>query len=228
MSVDLEYARRPASRAVRRAPGQSGDAAGALVLLHGRGTDERDLLPLLDEIDPGGRLVGITLRAPLQLMPGGYHWYIVRQIGHPDEPTFTETFGKVSAWLDGLPAITGVGLDRTVLGGFSQGAVMAYALALGQDRPPLRALIALSGFIPEVSGFALDLEGHLDLPVAIGHGTLDPVISVAFGRSAADRLQAVGLDVLYRETRMGHTIDPSFTRSLASWLEQLPSQRRAA
>ena len=51
-----------------------GESAGSLVLLHGRGADERDLYPLLDALDPERRLRGLTPRAPLALPPGGRHW----------------------------------------------------------------------------------------------------------------------------------------------------------
>jgi phospholipase/carboxylesterase len=50
------------------------DPEGALVLFHGRGTDENDLFPLLDELDPERRLLGVTARGPLSLPPGGWHW----------------------------------------------------------------------------------------------------------------------------------------------------------
>jgi phospholipase/carboxylesterase len=230
MSEPFVYALRPAATSDGGGGGRAAAAApGALVLLHGKGTDERDLLPLLNELDPAARLTCLTLRAPLELTPGGYYWYIVRELGRPDEPTFKRTYADLSTWLDReLPRITGVGLDRTALGGFSQGAVMAHALALGRGRPSPAALIALSGFIPEVPGFALDPEGHRDVPVAIGHGSLDRVIPVEFGREAAERLRAGGMQVNYRETPMAHTIDPAFLGDLAHWLEGLSARRRAA
>ncbi len=114
-------------------------------------------------------------------------------------------------------------IERTVIGGFSQGAVMSYALGLGSGRPTPAGIIALSGFIPTVAGFSLDLESRRGLPVAIGHGTHDPVIGIEFGREARDRLTAAGLDVLYRETPMSHTIDPEFLPELVAWLgERIP------
>ena len=124
--------------------------------------------------------------------------------------------------------MTGVELERTVIGGFSQGAVMAYALTLGQGRPSPAGLIALSGFIPEVSGFTLDLEGHRDVPVSIGHGSRDPVIPVEFGRSAAERLMDAGYAVTYRESPMSHTIDPVFLSELAGRLPGAIGRRRQA
>jgi phospholipase/carboxylesterase len=103
-----------------------------------------------------------------------------------------------------------------VLGGFSQGAVMAYSFSLGARRARPAALIALSGFMPTVEGFELDLSEIP--PVAIGHGTYDPIITVEFGRRARQVLEEAGASVLYREYPLPHTIDPSFLVELRAWL----------
>lgn len=189
------------------------------MLLHGRGTDEHDLFPLIDILDPEARLVGVTPRGPLSLPPGGAHWYVVREIGYPDPDTFLASFEALSGWLDALPEALGFPSERLVLGGFSQGAVMSYALGLGAGRPSPNALIALSGFIPRVDGFELDLEGH-GVPVAIGHGSFDPIIPVQFGREARELLEAAGFDVTYRESPMAHSVDPGFLSDLVPWLAE--------
>jgi phospholipase/carboxylesterase len=204
---------------------------GALVLMHGRGTDERDLLPLLDQLDPEERLAGITPRAPLELSPGGFHWYISRAVGYPDRDTFFESYATLVGWLDGLSVALGVPWSQTVIGGFSMGAVMSYALALGAGRPSPAGVLAFSGFIPTVEGFELDFSGRRGLPVAIGHGIQDPVISVQFGRDARRRLEEAGARVLYRESPMFHAIDSQFLQTLRNWLcEVIPevpaAQRR--
>ncbi len=208
MSFDLLTSRlRPAD----------GDPAGLLVLLHGRGADEHDLFPLLDVLDPERRLAGVCPRGPLSLPPGGAHWYAVREIGYPDPATFGPTYERASAWLDALPQATGVPIERTVVGGFSQGSVMSYALGLGRGRPSPAGVIALSGFVPTVEGFELDLE-RPGLRVAIGHGTQDPVIGVEWGRRAREQLEGAGLDVTYHESPMGHSIDPRFLAELQGWV----------
>jgi phospholipase/carboxylesterase len=189
---------------------------GALVLFHGRGADEHDLFPLLDLLDPGRRLLGATARGPLSLPPGGAHWYIVRQVGFPDRDTFLATYAQAGGWLDDLLARHGVPPDRAVLGGFSQGGVMAYSLGLGPDRPRPAGIMALSSFLPTVDGF--ELGDPAGLPVAIGHGTYDPVIPVEFGRDARDRLTEAGAEVTYRESPMPHAIDPGFLRELPDWV----------
>jgi phospholipase/carboxylesterase len=203
---------------VRRLRPAAADPEGAVVLFHGRGTDEHDLFPLLDIVDPDRRLLGATLRGPLSLPPGGAHWYIVRRVGFPDRETFHATYRLVTEALDDVLAEHGIAHDRTVLGGFSQGAVMSYALGLGAGRPRPAGILALSGFLPTVDGFALNLDAAAGLPVAIGHGEYDPVISVEFGRDARDRLVAAGAEVTYRESPMPHTIDPGFLRELPAWL----------
>ncbi len=200
-----------------------GEAEGALVLFHGRGADEHDLYPLLDALDPERRLLGLTPRGPLSLPPGGAHWYAVHEIGYPDPSTFLPTYELVSEWLDGL----GLPWERTILGGFSQGAVMSYALSLGQGRPRPAGVIALSGFIPTVDGFELDLESTLPR-FAIGHGTFDPVISVDWSRRARALLEQAGVDVLYRESPLPHAIDPRFLLELRPWLDATLAARMAS
>jgi phospholipase/carboxylesterase len=201
--VTLTYLTRPAR----------GEPEGLLVLFHGRGADEHDLFPLLDLLDPERRLLGVTPRGPLTLPPGGAHWYALYRLGEPDPQTFLATYPSVVEWLDGL----GFAPERTILGGFSQGAVMTYALGLAKGRPRPAAVLALSGFIPSVPGFELDLTPPLP-PVAIGHGTYDDVIGVEWGRAARELLANAGADVVYRESPMGHSIDPAFLGEIAAWL----------
>jgi phospholipase/carboxylesterase len=205
--VTLEHRVRPAA----------GEPEGLLVLFHGRGADEHDLFPLLDLLDPERRLLAVTPRGPLSLPPGGAHWYAVQEIGYPDPSTFLPTYQAVVEWLDGLAEETSIGPERTVLGGFSQGAVMTYALGLARGRPRPAALVALSGFIPTVAGFELDLDPPLP-PVAIGHGSFDPVISVKWSRRAKRLLEEAGAQVLYREYPLPHAIDPAFLAELGPWI----------
>ena len=197
--MTLEHRTRPAA----------GEPEGALVLFHGRGADEHDLFPLLDALDPERRLLGITPRAPLSLPPGGAHWYAFRALGYPDPSTFLPTYARVSEWLDSLPFPP----ERTILGGFSQGAMMTYAVGLGAGRPRPGALIAFSGFVPSVEGFELDLARPRP-PIAIGHGIYDDVIPVEWGRQARDLLEPE----LYAEYPLPHAIDPRFLAEVGDWL----------
>jgi len=205
---------------VRRIRPAAGEPEGLLVLFHGRGSDEHDLVAVLDLLDPDRRLLGVTPGGPLALPPGGRHWYAVQRIGFPDPATFLPTFAAVADWLDALAEETGIPAGRTALGGFSQGAVMTFALGLAAGRPRPAALVPLSGFIPTVAGFELDLAGAP--PIALGHGSYDDVIPVSFAHEARARLDAAGAALLYRESPYPHAIDPAFLRDeVAPWLARL-------
>jgi phospholipase/carboxylesterase len=197
----------------------SGDPEGLLVLHHGRGTDESDLLGLADFLDPERRLQVVTPRAPLQL-PGspGYHWYLVPRVGYPDPATFAAAREALAELHDGLWEETGIGPGRTVLGGFSMGAVMSYATALSADRPSVAGILAFSGFVPTVEGWEPALADRTDTRAFVSHGRNDPVIGVEFAERAKALLAEGGLDVTYRESELGHQIDPTHLREAASWL----------
>lgn len=192
---------------VERVRPAAGEPEGALVLLHGRGADENDLHGLLDQLDPARRLVGVTPRAPLSLPPGGAHWYAVYRVGFPDSDTFWPTFETLCAWYDALPERLGFPAGRIVLGGFSQGCVMSYALGLGAGRPAPGALLALSGFMPAVEGLDLDLD-RPGLEIVVEHGAADPVIGVGLAREARTRLAGSPAGLTYREFAGGHWVDP--------------------
>jgi phospholipase/carboxylesterase len=206
---ELTYRERPAD----------GEPAGLLVLHHGRGADEHDLLGLADVLDPGQRLHVATPRAPLQL-PGwpGHHWYVVPRVGYPDPDTWRAAYSALAAFHDELWERTGTTPETTVLGGFSMGSVMSYSLGLGADRPAPAGILAFSGFIPVVEGWQPDLASRQALRVFIAHGRRDPVMEVGFARSAREQLEAGGLAVEYHESDAAHHIDPAHVEPAVAWL----------
>jgi phospholipase/carboxylesterase len=199
---------------------------GLLVLHHGRGTDEHDLLGLADALDPEQRLRVVTPRAPLTL-PGspGYHWYLVPRVGYPDPATFHAARGALAEFHDRVWEETGLGPASTVFGGFSMGAVMSYAMALGADRPPVAGILAFSGFVPVVEDWEPELEDRRETGAFVAHGRADPVIEVCFGRRARDLLVAAGLEVEYHESEVGHQINPSQLADAVAWLDRTVRER---
>ncbi len=205
---------------VERAAG--GEPEGLLVLHHGRGTDERDLLGLADLLDPEQRLRVVSPRAPLQL-PGspGYHWYLVPRVGYPDPGTFEAARAALADLHDALWEETGIGPGRTVLGGFSMGAVMSYTMGLSAERPSVAGILAFSGFVPTVEGWEPALADRTDTRAFISHGGRDPVIGVDFAERARELLSEAGLEVTYRESELGHQIDPTHLREASAWLGEV-------
>ncbi len=205
----LDFEERPAA----------GDAAGLLVLHHGRGADEHDLLGLADVLDPQRRLHVVTPGGPLTL-PGwpGRHWYVVPRVGFPDPDTFRAAFAALAAFHDEQWERTGLGPAQTVLGGFSMGSVMSYALGLAGDRPAPAGILAFSGFVPTVEGWAPALADRTGLRAFVAHGRADPVMGVDFARRARELLEGGGLTVEYHESDAAHHIDPAHVPAAVDWL----------
>jgi phospholipase/carboxylesterase len=196
----------------------AGVPEGLLVLHHGRATSEADLLGLGDALDPGRRLRVVAPRGPLQIAGWpGYHWYLVPRVGHPDPETFFASRQALAALQDRLWEETGVGPERTLLGGFSMGAVMSHALGWSGDRPAVAGVLAFSGFVPTVPGWQPSLADRPSTRAFVAHGDRDPVIGVELGRAARDLLEQGGIDVTYVESEAGHQIDPATLARASAW-----------
>jgi phospholipase/carboxylesterase len=194
---------------------------GLLILHHGRGADEHDLLTLADVLDPAQRLHVVTPRAPLEL-PGspGYHWYLVPRVGYPDPDSFQAARSALGELHDELWRETGIEPARTVLGGFSMGAVMSYAMAFDAARPAPAGVLAFSGFIPTVEGWQPDLDERSRIRAFVAHGRQDRVIAVEFARAAVERLRDAGVSVDYHESDAAHHIDPRELPAAGTWLQE--------
>ncbi len=198
-------------------------ATGLLVLHHGRGADEHDLLGLANVLDPERRLHVVTPGGPLTI-PGwpGKHWYMVPRVGYPDPETFFAAHAKLAQFHDALWERTGLTPAQTIFGGFSMGSVMSYALGLDPARPAPAGILAFSGFIPTVDGWTPDVAGRAaaGLRAFIAHGRNDQVMDIAFARQARDLLTTGGVEVEYHESDAAHHIDPQHVPAAVSWLGQ--------
>jgi phospholipase/carboxylesterase len=185
-----------------------------LVLLHGRGADEQDLLGLADELDP--RLYVVSARAPLTMGPG-FAWYHLVDIGNPDLASFKTSLSGLTRFVEALPSTYPIDGSRIYLLGFSQGAMMAGSLLL--VRPSLPAgTVMLSGYLPLNAGLAVEPAGLVGRPVFVGHGTVDPVIPIEAARQARDYLTRAGTALTYREYPIPHYIAPNELSDVSSWL----------
>ena len=200
--MNLQLRERPAA----------GEPQGTLVLLHGREGRQHDLFPLLDALDPERRLRGVTPRGPLALPPGGAHWYRLAGIPTPDPETFRSSLALLSDLLDGLQR-------PLVLGGFSQGAVISWALGLGRgpaSRPA--AIVALSGFMPAGRGPRARPLRPRRLPRRYRPRRLRPGHPGRVRTRGAVAAGACRRNVLHREYPLPHTIDPGYVPELADFV----------
>lgn len=196
--------------AVRGADGKS----PGLLMLHGRGADEHDLLGLAGALDP--RLLVVSARAPRPLGPG-HHWYELGEVGRPEPETFGRSLALLHEFIPEVVAGYDIDPGRLFLLGFSQGAMMSGAVAL--TRPDLAAgAVLLSGYLPLHAGLPIQEEQLAGYPFFVAHGSYDPVIPVAFGREARDYLTRVGADLTYREYPTDHRIVEPELAEIAAWL----------
>jgi phospholipase/carboxylesterase len=204
----------------RERPAEGDHPQGLLILHHGRGSDENDLIGIADVLDPRRRLHVITPGGPLRL-PGwpGRHWYSVPRVGFPDPETFRSAHAALAEFHDAAWERVGVGPGQTILGGFSMGTVMSYALGLSSDRPAPAGILAFSGFIPTVAGWAPSTDDRTGTRAFIAHGRNDAVMDVAFARAAEELLRGSGLPVDYHESDAAHNIDPRTLPAAQEWVE---------
>jgi phospholipase/carboxylesterase len=191
-----------------------------LVLLHGLGADEQDLLALADALDP--RLAVASLRAPYEAQPMGYAWYALDWDVSPPRPDAAQAERSRAALATSLPRLAPrlhADPGRVFLLGFSQGATMALALAL--TRPDLvRRIVLHSGRVLEgLDTRAAPAEELRDLEALVLHGAYDDVLPVERGREVRDLLAPrLGERLTYREHAAGHFVTPASLGDVQKWI----------
>lgn len=197
-----------------RAPGLS----RTLVLLHGYGADEHDLLPIAHELDP--RLRAISLQAPISLGGPMRAWFNLGQDARGISFDPDEARAGLRAALEAVEEIAR-GSPKPVLLGFSQGAAMALGVAL--MRPDLAlGVLSLSGVPPVMErGDLAAPEALKGFPVFAAHGEQDPLLPIALGRTVRDQLTNLGLAVSWHEYPMGHMVLPEELADAREWLAKI-------
>jgi phospholipase/carboxylesterase len=145
---------------------------------------------------------------------------LVPRVGYPDHDSFHASYRLLAAFHDELWERTGVGPDRTVLGGFSMGSVMSYSLGFGADRPAPAGVLAFSGFVPVVDGWEPSLADRQGVRAFVTHGRRDPIMDVDFARRARELLEGGGIAVEYHESGAAHHIDPEHIQPAVDWLRE--------
>ena len=195
----------------------AGPPRAAVVLLHGKRGSGEQLAPLLDHLDPRQELLGVLLQAPRPDADTGWSWYDGGR-NLPDPESFAAALGSVLAEVGAVLAAAELSWRQTVLIGYSQGAILSYALALGRDRPEVAGLVALSGFVPDVAGQPLDLRRAAGFPVAQVHGIDDATIPLSWAHKDRELLASHGARLWLRELPIPHAVDVSVGVELQDWL----------
>lgn len=202
-----------------RIPKDARDGAPLVVLLHGRGSDERDLMGLAPYLP--AEAVVVAPRAPFAAAAWGYGpgwaWYRFLEGDRPEPETFETSQGALREFLEQLPEHLPVSPGPLVLGGFSQGGTMSLAHAL-RHPGDVPMVLNFSGFLADHPGVRLAPETVLGTRFFWGHGTQDPNIPFALAQKGRAALRAVGAELEARDYRMGHSIAPEELRDAVEWM----------
>ena len=198
------------------------EKAPALIMLHGYGSDENDLFSFAGELPED--LFIISVRAPYPMQPYGNAWYAINFHAtagkFSDNVQARESRDKIAGFIDEVLANYPVDPQNISLLGFSQGTILAYAVALNHPEK-IKNVIALSGYINEElleKDYAKnDFSG---VSIYASHGNQDQVIPVTWGRKAPVFLKELGIDHSYSEFPVGHGVAPQNFMEFKKWLVQ--------
>jgi Predicted esterase len=188
-----------------------------ILALHGRGSNEQDLIGLASHL-PGG-LFWISPRAPFTLGPNSYEWFRVKIIGRPDPEQVASALETIDHFIDEILTVYPIDPQKLFLLGFSQGSLLALCYALGH---PARAagVIAQSGYIPRHVNLEINETDVKNTPFILTHGEQDAMIPIDWARTSRDFLQKLGVYLSYYEFQMGHTVSMDSLEVISTWLEK--------
>lgn len=198
------------------------DKAPALLLLHGVGSNEQDLMALAPYLDPRFHL--LSARAPIPMGPMMYGWYWIEPLPdgnfHYEPEEALQSLERLVRFLGEIISEYNLDPARLFLGGFSQGAILSCAALLVAPQQ-IAGVVAMSGRWPEPvppAQVAASRARLTDKPMLVVHGTQDPVIPIAYGRELQEKFRALPVALTYQEYPMGHTISEESIELVRTWL----------
>lgn len=203
-------------------PEGAGEGATLVVLLHGRGSDEQDLLGLAGHLPQGTLLV--APRAPFPGAPWGYGpgwaWYRYQGEDRPEPESFEQSQRELAELLQALPGELPVRPGRVVLGGFSQGGTMSLGYAL-RNPGAVDGVLNFSGFLPSHPTVRPAPDSVRGTRFWWGHGRADPNIPFALAERGRAALLGAGADLAAHDYAIGHWIAPEELQDAVGWMQSL-------
>jgi len=188
-----------------------------LVFLHGRGTDENDLLGLTPNFDP--HFLIASVQAPYKFPYGGYTWFDVDENGVVNIDQLLNSRNSFLRWLDDFQQKYPVDSTKLFLFGFSMGAMMSLAVSLSSPKR-FKGIVAHSGLLPQHERLSYRWDDLDALSFFIAHGKQDPIVPIELGRQAHRLLVQANANILYREYPIQHTICDESLLDISTWLKQ--------
>jgi len=188
-----------------------------ILALHGRGSNERDLISLADYLPQN--LLWISPRGTFTLGPDSFEWFQITQIGKPDPIRLANALNTLDTFIDEIVENYPVDKNKLYLLGFSQGSIVSMSYTLTKPQR-IAGVIAQSGYIPHESGLQIDEAGIKNKPFILTHGIQDSMLPIDWARRSRDTLQKLEADLEYHEFNMGHQVTEESLTVIKTWLEK--------
>jgi len=193
-----------------------------IILIHGYGSNEEDLFSFAAEL-PNNYFV-VSVQAPYQVPPYGFAWYAITfdadMNKFSDDNQAIESRDLLVTFIDELIATYPIDATNVNLVGFSQGAILSYAIAVTYPEK-LNKVVALSGYFnPDIMVPKNDVSAYEHLEIFGSHGTVDQVIPVEWARKSSDFLKTLNISFDYKEYPVGHGVAPQNFYDFKAFLEK--------
>ena len=188
-----------------------------ILALHGRGSNERDLIGLASYLPT--QFLWVSPRGTFSLGPDSFEWFQITQVGKPDPIRLANALNTVDHFIDEIIETYPIDKEKLYLLGFSQGSIISMSYALTKPQR-VAGVIAQSGYIPHESGLQIDEAGVKHKPLILTHGVQDPMLPVDWARRSRDTLQKLEADVEYHEFNMGHNVTAESLDVISTWLKK--------
>lgn len=203
-------------------PSSLKENAPLLIMLHGYGSDENDLFSFASELQD--EFLIVSLQAPYELQPFGYAWYAINfdndQGKWSNDEQAIESRDLIANFIDEIQDNYSINKDNVTLLGFSQGAILSYAVALTYPEK-IKNVVALSGYVnPNIISVRKNISDYSHLNFYCSHGSVDQVIPVEWARQSPKFLDSLRIKHKYSEFPVGHGVAPQNFYEFRSWLEE--------
>lgn len=186
----------------------------AIFVMHGMGSNELDMLPLVKELED--KFFIFSVRGHIS-QPPGYAYFTIKKFGVPNRSVFDEAINRLSNFIDYAADNYPIDPDQFYLIGFSQGAIVSMTLGLTINRP-IKGVAAFSGYIPGFVKKEYPLKSVKELAIFISHGEQDNILPYKWGLENNKLFQELKAQVTFRSYSEGHAISLENQRDFIDWI----------
>lgn len=186
----------------------------ALFLIHGIGSNEQNMFPLVEGLEE--QFYIFSIRGPLA-QPPGFAYFTIEAYGKPHRDVFDQSVSQLTDFIDYASEQYSLNRSQLYLLGFSQGAILSMSLALTLGNR-IKGIVALSGYIPKIVTEDYDIKSVDELSAFISHGEMDQILPYEWGVEAQEYFKQLGANVSFHSYKEGHTVSLQNQQDFKKWL----------